>query len=114
MNPNDLFFLNEYELPALIRNNVKVEWVNLGEGFNGDYDSGDPEDKNLLRFDFSHLVGDSWEPVDDGSYCTRISAETKRPVLNSLLASMMNETFDHISNHGRAKRICESLSWIIA
>lgn len=30
---------------------VKIDWVELGEGFDGDYDEDDPDDVELLRFD---------------------------------------------------------------
>jgi hypothetical protein len=35
----------------LTRGDVCVSWVELGEGYNGDYDEEDPEDVELLRFD---------------------------------------------------------------
>ena len=51
---------------ALIDGRYKVEWVNLGEGKDGDYDSNNPDDIALLRFDISF----DGELMQDGSYCT--------------------------------------------
>ncbi len=101
------------KLPELIRGNVKVEWVNLGEGWSGDYDEDDPDDQNLLRFDVSKRGPDGeWEEVPDASYCTRMPADTDTHILENALLHIMDTIYDDVSNHGKAKRLCESLSWI--
>ena len=51
------------------KNNVSVELEHIGEGFDGDYDDTNPDDKPLLRF--TVLLNDS--QVDDASYCTALS-----------------------------------------
>lgn len=100
-------------LPFLTRNNVKVEWVNLGEGWDGDYDESDPNDVNLLRFDVSRLEENGeWSEVPDGSYCTQIPANTSTEILKRGLDHIMNTVYDDVSHHGKAKRLCESLSWM--
>lgn len=104
-------FKNEYYLPALIRDNVRIEWVNLGEGYDGDYDEEDPNDVNLLRFDVSVFSNGEWNEVPDGSYCTQVPATASTEVLKDLLVHFMNTIYDDVSAHGKAKRLCESLSW---
>ena len=104
--------LNEYELPVLIKNNVKVEWVNLDEGTCGDYDPDDPDDTNLLRFDVSYLENGVWTEVPDGSYCTAMPASTNIDVLKIGLKVIMDAIYDDVSSHHRAKRICEDMSWM--
>jgi hypothetical protein len=106
------YSLNRYDLPALIKNNVRIDWVNIGEGNDGDYDPTDKYDENLLRFDVSHLVNNEWEPVDDGSYCTQMPATCGNDLLKVGLETIMNSIYDDVSSHGRAKRICEQMSWI--
>lgn len=109
---NDYFIdANEYGLPVLTKNNVKIEWVNLNEGNDGDYDPSDKNDANLLRFDVSHKVNDEWEAVKDGSYCTRVQASTDNQKLLEHLIVFMDIIYDDVSKHGKAKRLCESLSW---
>lgn len=103
---------NEYELPCLIRGKVKVEWVNLDEGNNGDYDPEDPSDENLLRFDVSHMVNNEWVEVPDGSYCTQMPALCGDNILEAGLKTIMDAIYDDVSAHGRAKRTCEEMSWI--
>lgn len=49
---------------------VRVDWVNLGEGYNGDYNPNDPEDQKLLRFDVYKWDDDDWRLIEDASYCT--------------------------------------------
>ena len=39
----------------LIRGGRKVEWIDIGEGWSGDYDPDDPDDIALLRFDVLEL-----------------------------------------------------------
>ena len=107
----DAFYLNEYDLPVIIRNNVKIEWVNLGEGLDGDYDPENPNDFNLLRFDVSRHDGNDWTAIEDGSYCTMIQANAPYAVLQENLVHFMDTIYDDVSNHGKAKRLCEQLSW---
>lgn len=102
---------NEFGLPALTRGNVRIEWSNLGEGYDGEYDSENPEDDNLLRFDVSRLEGETWEPINDGSYCTQVKASESHAMLTQHLKDFMDTIYDDVSVHGRAKRLCEQLSW---
>lgn len=102
---------NEYELPVIIRGNVQIEWVNLDEGNDGEYDPSDKHDENLLRFDVSRFDGKKWEAIEDGSYCTRVASTTSPQVLIEHLEHFMETIYDDVSEHGKAKRICESLSW---
>jgi hypothetical protein len=103
-------YVNEYGLPAIIRENVRIDWVNLGEGYDGDYDPTDKHDKNLLRFDVYRLNGKEWEAIEDGSYCTQVAVDTPHKILIDHLSHFMNTIYDDVSNHGKAKRLCESLS----
>ena len=111
----------------LEKGNVAVEWYNADEGWNGDYDPDDPEDENLLRFDFYGKKDDRWLAVLDASYCTRVPADTPESVLKQLLEILLedgadpieaslreginfNDRPDEISPTGR--HIYEQLSWI--
>ena len=93
-----------------IKGKVKIEWVNLNEGFSGDYD---PSDEQLLRFDVSRLDRfDCWVEVSDASYCTLFpvlaSAEDKKEGLQVLMDNVYEQVCD---GHG-IKRLCQRLSWI--
>ena len=102
----------------VIRGNRKVEWVDLGEGWNGDYDPSDPDDQALLRFDvleltkveglFSESPELEWEPIDDASYCTQMPADSSKEVLRRGATMIMNATYGKTN----IKKICEELSWI--
>jgi len=106
-------FFNEYGLPAFARGDVLIEWVNLGEGFDGDYDPENPDDVNLLRFDVSvaNPEAQQWDPIEDGSYCTHIPAHTHPDTLKRILTSFMDYIYDDVVSSGKAKRKCEQLSW---
>ena len=66
----------------------KVEFSDIGEGFNGDYNPDDPDDVSLLRLDIqvrpSHEMAepgysscdDGWVPMRRGSYCTNVPSST--------------------------------------
>lgn len=107
----DTFYVNEYNLPSIIRHNVRIDWVNLNEGNDGDYDPENPEDVNLLRFDVYRHEGPDWAAIEDGSYCTLVPANTDRVTLCEILSHFMDTIYDDVSAHGKAKRLCESLSW---
>lgn len=92
----------------VIKDGRKVEWVDLGEGLFGDYDSRDPDDQALLRFDILEMVEEQWEQIDDASYCTQMPADSSEDILRRGAAIIMDAT------HGKdnMKKICEKLSWI--
>lgn len=104
----------ESESMELIRDNVKVEWVELGEGWNGDYDENDPNDVELLRFDVSVLINGEWVEKEDASYCTRfpVSAPDEQKIKG--LQLLMNEFHDALSGdvENSVKKLGERLSWI--
>ena len=98
----------------LIKDDVKVAWINLGEGFQGDYDENDPEDENLLRFDVYVKEDGDWVAVDDASYCTQVSAKTSNKDLNRLLGVLMDNFYDalHNQHYISVKKLGEQMSWI--
>jgi hypothetical protein len=99
----------------LIDGNLRIYWVNLGEGNSGDYDPNDPEDQELLRFDVEELVDGKWEFVDDSSYCTNTLESTPSERLLELLKEMIVHirfSWDH--NGHSIRKVCELLSWISA
>jgi hypothetical protein len=107
----DAFFVNEQKLPSIIRGNVRIDWVNLGEGFDGDYDADNPDDVNLLRFDVYRHDGAEWIEVEDGSYCTQVPAHANHVTLRQILSIFMDYIHDDIKSVGKSKRKCEQLSW---
>ena len=98
----------------LVRDNVKVEWVALGEGLYGDYNWTIPDDIELLRFDVSVLREGQWIEKEDASYCTRFPADAtdaeKRAGLE-LLMKRFHEVL-HSDPEASVKKLGEELSWI--
>ncbi len=93
--------------------NLRVEWVNDGEGICGDYNPDDPEDVNLLRFDVSILRGRQYEEVEDASYCTQMPADTDPKVLLKALRYLLKE-YSVLQNDPdvSVKKLGEQLSWM--
>lgn len=102
---------NEFSLPVLTKDDIRIEWINLNEGLNGDFDKDDPADKNFLRFEVSRRTkGDDWR-ILDGGCCTLVEATTPHEKLETLLEHFMNTLFDEASAHRSVKKLCEHLSW---
>lgn len=98
---------------------VSLNW-DCGEGLNGDYDEDDPEDVRLLRFDVSYRhinINKDYFPMD-GSFCTRLSADDKRPLLVKAAQIILAEAercfyFDGFADEVKlGKRQMEELSWL--
>jgi hypothetical protein len=115
----------------LVAGRVKVEWSELGEGSDGDFDPSDPDDVELLRFDFYALVRGEWVAVADASYCTCVPVATSAEVRRTLLAvplaegaPSIEEALDRIETeaadgapaagevHPTSRKVFEHLSWI--
>ena len=104
-----LDFIDEMEFED---RGVKVEFDNLDEGHNGDYNPDDPDDVNLLRFSGSRWNIDHWVAIDDSSYCTQMPAQTSKFVLMMALLHIMKKVGDEVRAGRSVKKICEQLSWI--
>ena len=98
----------------LIKDNVKICWINLGEGYDGDYDEENAEDDNLLRYEVYVYDEDHWRAVDDASYCTYVSADTDNETLMKLLEILMRQFYDvlHYDINASVKKLAETMSWI--
>lgn len=121
VNP-DFSVRNEAENPmALIRDNVKVELEDIGEGLSGDYNEDDPDDISLLRFsvyvktdDPDYAWADGWKAVDDASYCTNLPTDLSPEQTQVALNALMNEFHNVLHNDPETsvKGLGEQMSWI--
>lgn len=96
---------------VVIRDNLRVDWSELGEGYSGDYNPNDPDDVELLRFDVFVWSDETheWRDPGDVSYCTRFPASATPEQRQKALVYIMDELEP---NHGNLKHTCERLSWI--
>ena len=73
---------------------VRVSWVCLGEGYNGEYDPMNPKDELLLRFDVAIKDDDIGDFVITESRCTYFAANApvrdKEAALDVLLSHFHN------------------------
>ena len=105
------------EIPVSIEGDVvRANWYRGGEGYNGDYDPDDPNDKELLRFDIykRRSPEHEWEVVDDASYCTYVPANTKTGLLADILMIIYKNFSEVLEEDYEAsvKKLGEYLSWI--
>lgn len=87
-----------------------AEWVDIGEGWDGDYNPSNPDDTPLLRFDTYRKNGDEWEPIDDGSYCTAMPVGTPDNILRRALELIVADL--HAVVDLSPKRALEGWSWM--
>lgn len=102
--------LNEYGRITLEEGEFEASWVNINEGISGDYNPDDPEDTNMLRFDF----GFARAQETLCSYCTNVPASTGDAALIILLRRILtrlSETY-RIFGQGEMDRAAQELSWI--
>ena len=82
------------------------------EGLHGDYDPEDPHDELLYRFDVNRKEGDTWVPVDNGSYCTAIRENASEQALIGYLHLIHDQVKDKVKGGISIKKVCERLSWM--
>jgi hypothetical protein len=103
-----------FEIPGKVR--VSLQWI--GEGYEGDYDSDNPDDAQLLRLDAADLTKHApaeycsgsgcCRSAQDASYCTLMTAELDREVA----ASMCEHIAKQLEGLPHWKRPLERLSWV--
>lgn len=100
-------------MTVLIKRNIKIELEDIGEGWHGDYDPNDMKDEHLLRFTFYRYTKEqTFEPIPDCSYCTRLPTTIELKEKIRALDILM-KLFDRFCiEEDSAKRACERLSWI--
>ena len=102
-------------------NLLKVEFANIGEGYNGDYNPNDPEDDELIRFyvyvnaNYGKDLPYDWEDVEDTSECTTIPADSNIDYLVKKATAVFNRFRKEINSYPLEesyKKLGEELSWI--
>ncbi|MCA1064719.1 hypothetical protein QTG56_24215 (plasmid) [Rossellomorea sp. AcN35-11] len=98
----------------LVNENVMVEWVELGEGLDGDYNPEDPTDIELLRFDVSILIDGEWVEKEGASYCTQFPAYATEKQKMKGLQLLLDQFHDVLSSDTdvSVKKLGERMSWI--
>ena len=117
MNPIIKRNTDEETILTMLDDEIMVDFRNIGEGYYGDYNPDDPEDKELIRFDVSYRNPDTneWTEVDDASYCTTLEANSPIEELEGAIRTIFKEYKDvyrHICEGGSVKKLGEELSWI--
>jgi hypothetical protein len=96
----------------LQRDTVKIELVHIDEGWCGEYDANDPQDEQLLRFYVMHKVQDTWEDVDDASYCTLLPITLSDEEQQTVLDILMTRFYLPVTNKESVKKLGEEMSWV--
>lgn len=90
----------------------KIELTFEGEGYNGEYNENDPEDQRLLRFTiYKTNDGNTYEQIDEGSYCTQITDNNDPELIEKVEKALMT-IFRKAEELNSYKRILQTLSWL--
>jgi hypothetical protein len=91
----------------------KLEWEYIGEGMSGDYNVEDPGDYPHLRFCVSEwdAKNDTWEQLEDASYCTRMCTSTPIKILERFGRYIMFELIG--DKTGGYKKAVEYATWAV-
>ena len=98
------------------RGPVRVAWVCLGEGYNGDFDPKNPEDELLLRFDVSVKGEDIGAFVTTESRCTCFAEKASTQDKEAALEILLDRFYDAYTAEPRRclSTLADELSYISA
>lgn len=85
-----------------------ISFINLGEGYNGDYDEEDPNDVPLLRVDLLIKQGTDWDILV--SFCTALPADTPYKRLEELASGWLEQMPGAIENRS-LRELAAKWSW---
>jgi hypothetical protein len=91
----------------MLEKSLKVTFEYIGEGYCGDYDPNNPQDKKLLRF----TVWVDGEQVTNGSYCTLMPVDTDPSILQMALDDLFTTVLEYYGRFG-FKAQMQELSWM--
>lgn len=94
--------------------NFRIVFEHIGEGYDGEYNPQNKDDKPLLRLDLFYPKESNDEPIRNGSFCTCIPEGTSniktlaKTILNHAEELLLQHTEDNI---GTISRIIGLYSW---
>lgn len=95
----------EYYVARIKHEGIKVDFVNLNEGVNGDFDPSDPDDTHLIRVDVYLPDG------DEASSCTSIEYGHPDVDYDALVEKAWGVAKQMHTDGRPAKTITAAISW---
>lgn len=93
---------------------IRVSFSYIGEGYNGDYDSTDPEDAPLLRFDVEQMsfATEEWQYLE--SRCTCIPVDSSDDHVREMAEKMAREIVDFMVDHPNdsISHLCDKFTYL--
>jgi hypothetical protein len=92
---------------------VTVCFIDIGEGYSGDFDPEDPTDVPLYRVDVTQDIGADLtvEDGDTASFCTNIRLDLKDYDYQSLAQKAAEYAAAFIADDGSTRGAAERISW---
>ena len=90
---------------------IRVHLDYSGEGYHGDYDPSDEDDKPLLRYSIEQKIEGEWQWLKNASYCTDLTTDLTKEQAKDALLYLAKKAHPSIEK-GYWKRVCEELSWV--
>lgn len=114
--------IDDFDDVEVSEGDVKVVFQYMGEGLSGEYGESE-NDVPMLRFDIyekSYLDnGDGiehpdwdWVPLESGSYCTTVSIDTPKEILEKMVKYILDEVKDYIDSGRSVRHVAAGLSHI--
>jgi hypothetical protein len=108
------------------KGDLAIQFEDIGEGLNGDYNPDDPNDMALLRFDASalgeikerHGDGDcedqegGWRYLEDSSYCTLLSTTLNDDERRKAADLIIDFALPRLKDGRSPKHVFGECSWI--
>ena len=91
---------------------LRIEFHDIGEDYNGDFEPSDPDDKHLLCFDVQRVGSAGWEPMENGSYCTAMPVGTEPAIVMKRALALAYDVYDCMTQDMPIKGVCEAHSFM--
>jgi len=99
----------------IIEDDVRVSLnIDNHERLNSKYESDNPRNRLLFRFDVEKLNDGEWQLVEGASYCTLLTADLPLDKLQKALNYLAGHIIPIAKNGESLKKTCEYLSWVRA
>lgn len=100
-----------HEPCSIVKDTVRIDFDELGEGWGGEFDEEDPGDEELLRFTTYRWQDGSWEEVDSGSYCTQLPVTLPPGQRKAALQYLMGQLHGAVTTGDSVRHRAAQLSW---
>lgn len=90
----------------------RIIFSHIGEGYDGEYDENDVNDKRLYRMDVYMKVGDDYIEIEGTSLCTNITLDIPTEILGEYADTLLRKICESEFSGETIGTIVEISSWL--